>query len=275
MRRTFVLAVVLCLTAVAALGIAAAPAAAQSGCDCHTLDPPTATAAHAPFVASVTECATCHVDWVVPHPDPGWATVSLSGKSSAAGYELTGRVWTPTYPTPVGHPDVVVYLQQRLWGATEFTDLAQVTTDDQGVFAFTVASPAGSATYRAIVQGHVGPGGRLIVPLRKMLRPTPRLTLKLGGLVDGSITLGHSVTAKGTAQPAKLLLSENVSLTAFRKKAGEWVKVKTGAAVIGAGGGYGWKYEPGRRGSYKLRASLASTANHRFVRTTWRYFKVI
>ena len=54
MRHKIVLTVLLCL-ATATLAIWAAPALAADGCTCHTAEPPTATAAHAPFVAGVAE----------------------------------------------------------------------------------------------------------------------------------------------------------------------------------------------------------------------------
>ncbi len=49
-RGRLLIALVLVPALVAALGIGAAPAAAQTGCDCHTAVPPTngAPAAHAP-----------------------------------------------------------------------------------------------------------------------------------------------------------------------------------------------------------------------------------
>jgi hypothetical protein len=66
MNRRFVLAAVLCLAA--ALAIGAAPALAADGCTCHTADPPTATAAHAPLVAGVTDCTVCHLGRTAPTP---------------------------------------------------------------------------------------------------------------------------------------------------------------------------------------------------------------
>ena len=80
------------LALVATLGTCAAPALAQDGCDCHTAVPPTATAAHASYVASVTDCTACHVDWVVPHPDAGRSTLVLSGRSIETGFRLSGWI---------------------------------------------------------------------------------------------------------------------------------------------------------------------------------------
>ena len=141
MRRKPVWAAILCLGVVALLGVGASPAAAAPACvDCHAAPPDGPPAPHGVLVAAVTDCVTCHRG-MSPHPAalriPG---LSLKGESSAAGLVLTGKLWQPgaanlidgpggSYMLKVGLPDVTVYLQQRLWTDTEFTDLTQVTTD--------------------------------------------------------------------------------------------------------------------------------------------------
>ena len=168
MKRRIILALLLCLS-VAMLGIGAAPALAADGCDCHTAatPSPSATPAHAPLVASVSDCATCHVDWTVPHPElpvSSFYAIHLAASPEAAAGTLSGFVGIAIFGYSAPHPGVVVYLQQRLWGATAFTDLGQVVTNDKGGYTFTVASPQPSARYRAIAVGHVaaavggGPG---------------------------------------------------------------------------------------------------------------------
>jgi len=281
MKRKIVLAVVLCLAVVALLGVAAAPAAAATCTDCHVSPDGPPAPACGDMVTGV-DCATCHKG-MSPHPDLASLVKSaldlwLWDLSTDTGYELRGRLGKDiTGFIFLGHPGVVVYLQQRLWGATDFTDLTQVTTEGRGGwFTYTVASPTPWAAYRAIAQGHVfGVVPRLYMPQRTTLLPTPGLTLKLGGLTDRSITLGRSVTAKGTAAPT-LLTGENVGATVFVKgpRTGRWLKAKSGTAEISATGTYAWKYTPGRRGSFRVRAAIAATDNHNAVTTTWRYFKV-
>ena len=259
MKRRIVVAIVLCL-AVAALGVGAAPALAAGGCDCHTADPPTATAAHAPFVVGVA-CTTCHADWVVPHADVGPPWLLLSSRTSATGCDLSG--WVGVLQVFVGkkdHSDVVVYLQQRLWGATEFTDLTQVTTDATGNFAFTVASPPAFAAYRAIARGHVGPlvkgGTSLFEPAVRALLPKPIVSMKLLGLRNGAVRLGHSVRASGTVRPADV--EGDVQFIVQKKvKSGNWKTrpLLGGKAAISATGNFSWKFTPKSHGLFRVQAS--------------------
>jgi hypothetical protein len=37
---------------------------------------------------------------------------------------------------------------------------------------------------------------------------------------------------------------------------------------------YSWKYKPAKRGSYRMRATMARTATHTAAATTWRAFEV-
>ena len=262
MKRRIVLAVLLCL-ATAALGITAAPALAADGCTCHTAEPPTATAAHAPLVVGV-DCTTCHIDWVVPHPNAGPPFQQLSSRTSATGHQLVGVVFHLKGGVMnlkvVPHPDVIVYLQQRLWGATEFTDLTQVTTGSDGKYAFTVASPPPFATYRAIAQGHVlalvGGGTALFEPGARELLPKAVVTLKLLGLRNGAVKLGRSVRASGTVKPADM--GGKVEFIVQKKlKSGSWKtrSILGGKAAVTATGAYSWKFTPKGRGLFRVQAS--------------------
>jgi hypothetical protein len=275
MQRKFLLALVLCLVAVAALATGAAPALATDGCDCHTAVPPTsgAPAAHAPFVAGVSDCTTCHVGWTVPHPDAARESfVSLQGRASDASYKLSGRVGFASPMVFIGHPDVVVYLQQRPWGATEFTDLTQVTTRAKGGFAFTVASPPPFATYRAIAQGHVftpsGGGTSLFMPKEATLLPTPELGLEIRGLVPGhpispTAKLGRTLTVHGAVAPADLGGKVTIRVHKARAADGKWVTRITVRRAIGDTGTYSWKWAPRHRGYYRVDARIPATAAHR------------
>ncbi len=276
MKRKIVLVIVLCM-AVATLGIWAAPALAADGCSCHTAVPPTAVAAHAPFVASVTDCTVCHVDWTVPHPSAARESfVRLRGRSSDADYKLGGRVGFATPMVLIGHPDVVVYLQQRLWGATAFTDLTQVTTGAKGGFTFTVASPPPFATYRAIAEGHVatlsGGGTSIFMPKKTTLLPTPELTIMIRGFDVGPITpasvkLGRTLRVGGTVAPADL--GGKVTIRVQKRIDHRWVTRITVKRAISATGTYGWKFTPKSRGAYRVDARIPATAAHRGVVTRW------
>jgi hypothetical protein len=275
MRHKFVLAVLLCMATALILG--AAPALAADGCTCHTAVPPTAPAAHAPFVVGV-DCTTCHADWAVPHPDAGIWFADLWGRSFDAGYKLSGRAGVSLFTGFLGHPGVLVYLQQRLWGATAFTDLTQVTTGSKGGFSFIVASAPPFATYRAILQGHVGSrvggGTGLFMPKSTRLLPTPELTIMIRGFEVGPITparvkLGRTLRVDGSVAPADLGGKVTIRVQKLAVVAGRWVTRVTVKRAISATGTYSWKFTPKSRGAYRVDARILATAAHRGVVTRW------
>ena len=138
-------------------------------------------------------------------------------------------------------------------------------------------SPVPFAAYRAIAQGAVvtpdpGPGS-IWRPAARVLLPKPKLTLKLGGLKSGAVTLGRSVTAGGALMPTSLAGSK-VALTVQMKSGTRWARVKTASATINAAGAYSWKYKPTKKGAYRVQAEIAGTAAHAAARTAWRTFTV-
>jgi hypothetical protein len=280
-RRKIVLVVMLGLAT--ALSLGAAPALAADGCNCHTAVPPTATAAHEPYVVSVTNCAVCHVGWTVPHPDVNAGLrLNLAGRSTETGYRLGGRLGLSA---PMGamillnHPGVLVYLQQRLWGATAFTDLTQVTIGGDGKYGFTVASAPTFATYRAIAQGHVGPlfplvggGTGLFMPKKTKLLPTPELTIVIRGfdvapITPASVKLGRTLRVEGNVAPADL--GGKVIIRVQKRVAGRWVTRVSLKRAISATGTYGRKFTPKSHGAYRVDARIPATATHRGVVTRW------
>ena len=284
MKRTFVVAVVLCLAATAALAIGAAPALAASGCACHTAVPPTggAPAAHAPFVVGV-DCTTCHPDWTVPHPDAEQTSLYFWPRTSATGLKLTGSVGVVKWGPPalvylrIGHPDVVVYLQRKLWGATEFTDLTQVTTGGKGGFSFIVASPPRFAVYRAIAEGHVGPlvggGSALFEPVYDQHFMTPKLTLKLQGVKNGIVKLGNSVTATGTVEPADIgvkaiiRVQKRVAAKSAAWPWGWWVTRMIVYRALSATGTFSYRFTPRELGWFRVSFRTRTTAGWDIVRS--------
>ena len=266
MRGKIVLAVVLCLVAAAALGIGAAPALAASGCTCHTAVPPTggAPAVGAPLVVGL-DCTTCHTDWTMPHPvsSPLWPR--LTGRTVATGYQLEAwvgatRVVLPMTLVSVAHPGVVVYLQQRLWGAAEFTDLTHMTTGGDGKCSFTVPSPAPFAAYRGIAQGHVGAlvggGTALFEPGASVLLPKAVATLKLLGLRSGAVKLGSSVRVSGTVKPADIGGNVHFIVQSQRQSGGWQTRPRLwGKATISATGTYSWRFTPKGRGLWRVQVS--------------------
>ena len=273
MRGKIVLTVLLCLAT--ALTVGAAPALAASGCTCHTAVPPTngAPAAHAPLVVGV-DCTTCHTDWVVPHPEGAKAPIFvLRGSSSDTGYKLNGPVGSPGGELFNGHPDVLVYVQQRPWGETAFTDLGQVTTDSKGKFAYTVASPPPFATYRAIASGHVLGGITLFVPKASTLLPRPELAIGIRGFLTGgwgeaiSTRLGRTLKVGGTVAPADL--GGKVTIRVQKRVQRRWVKDVTVKRVISATGTYSWKWKPRTRGTFRVFVAIPATHAHRGIVVRW------
>jgi hypothetical protein len=58
-----------------------------------------------------------------------------------------------------------------------------------------------------------------------------------------------------------------------RRKGGLWVKVTSFARTIGVSGAYSGTYKPAKKGSYRLRATIAKTAAHTAAATMWRSFR--
>ena len=102
---------------------------------------------------------------------------------------------------------------------------------------------------------------------------TPQLTLTLTGLKSGALKLGKRLTAKGTVTPSGLA-GEKVTLTVQRKQGGKWRKAKTLTCTIAVSGTYSGKYKLAKKGSYRIRASIAKTAANTAAATKWLRFKV-
>ena len=185
------------------------------------------------------------------------------------------------YMLKVGLPDVTVYLQQRLWADTEFTDLTQVTTAagmfSEGAYSYTVQSPVPFAAYRAISQGTVLQtdfgSSTFWRPAASVLLPKPRLTLKLNGLSNGSIDLGRKLRVSGTVTPTDLAGKD--VLVKWQVKAGRrWADVRDHNAAIGATGAYSWTFTVKKRGLFRIHAMMEATPDTADVVTTWRRFTV-
>jgi hypothetical protein len=284
MKRKLASTVVLCLAAVALLGVGASPAAAACG-DCHAAPPAGPPAPHGVLVAAVTDCATCHKG-MSPHatlfdPADGVSSVGLTLRQGSG--QLTGRLVVfaaPPPDRPFGISDVVVYLQQRLWGATEFTDLGQVITaagipgnlSNTGTFAFTVPSPTPWAAYRAVAEGD-SEGWRVRLPQMAVWLPKPALTLTLSGLKAG-VLLGRTLKVSGTVAPTELV-GKPVVLRLERKSAVGWERYPgSGKGTIGASGTYSWTFTPKTSDRLRIRARIAATPDSSAVITAWRYFRV-
>lgn len=100
-----------------------------------------------------------------------------------------------------------------------------------------------------------------------------RLSLKLSGLSSGTLKLGRAVTAKGRLTPTSLARSK-VKLTVQRKVSGKWRSVKSITFATTSTGTYKHAYKPTKKGSYRIRVTIAKTAKHTAAASKWRTFRV-
>ncbi len=272
MKRKMILATVLCV-AVAALGIGAAPALAADGCTCHTAEPPTATAAHAPLVAGVTDCTVCHLGRAAPHTGTFTTPfVALRGSEATAGYRLTGKVYDMWLGGGAPHPDVLVFLQQRAPGADTFTDVGQATTNSIGNFGFTVTKPVRYAYYRAIAAGWIGPTWTS-VPTIRGLKAVPGVTLRMRGLTAGALRLGHRLGMTATARPGDMA-GETVKFNVQQRVRAKWITRFTVKRTVSAAGACGCTYTPRARGLYRAHAVSIKSADYARASSGWHEFRV-
>ena len=283
MRRKLLLAVVLGL-AVVALAIAAAPALAADGCDCHTAVPPTndAPAAHAPYVPSITDCTVCHKGMAVPHPTLVEPALTVKIYPGEFYNFLGGGLSIPWVPLA----DVTIYPQVKAADATEWTAIKppfwegeRIATDETGRWGWGVFRVFAPDSLRAISEGVAGPPVVMPGLSAPFTRPVPTLTLKLGGLTDGAIKQGRAVTARGTALPVELA-GQNVLVRLQRGRwwAGNhrwlWRTVRTVTRTIGAAGDFSARITPKDAGRYRVRAIIEETSAYRVVKTDWRRLRV-
>jgi hypothetical protein len=258
--------IVLLLACLIALGVGATPAAAA--CDCHTTTPPAggAPAAHAPFVAGVDDCTTCHAGWTTPHPAPIEASLTarafwvpaLTGSPPGGG--IVGR------HAALGDPvDGVVYGQKRLWGTSDWVDVGQ-----GGNVGATTRYTAGRlvwprdrwASVRAVAAGAAGTP--VIVPAVAVARPTPELGLALRGVDRGAVTV------QGRARPVDLA-GEVVHLSVFRFTGAGWTREGSRSLTLRGKCTYEWRFAVSR-GSHRVRASIKATEDHHAATTSWEHF---
>jgi hypothetical protein len=253
--------------------VGATPAAAA--CDCHTATPPTggAPAAHAPLVGGITECTTCHAGWASPHPAAIEASLTAHAFWAPA---LTGSPsggWIEGRHVAQGGPVTgVVFGQKRLWGSGEWVDIGQ-----GGNVNATTRYTAGRLEWprdrwvslRAVAAGATGPP--VILPASAVWRPKPQLRLALEGVERGVVMTHRGVTARGRACPARLA-GETVRLVVFKLRSGKWVQTEARSLTLHGKCLYRWRIAV-TRGSYRIRATVAATEDHRSATTAWGRFR--
>lgn len=282
MRRALFVATSVFVLAAASLAAFAGPAPATDGCDCHSAVPPTATAAHAPFVTGAATCADCHVGWATPHPafararvsftpylainPDGSQTVVLGGRLLAAGHGVDGAL---------------VHVQERAAGVAGFTDVGLNTTRSgffvpRGSFGVVATETAMGTTYRAVAHGVAGT--TVVTPaVSAQVKLTPALEFhKVRGLDKiGNLKLGRRAVALGRTAPV-WFAGEKVRLTLVRGPEEEQRVERRAERVLRAQGDFGafqWTVTPKHRRAYSIRATWPATADHPRVTADW-WFEV-
>ena len=154
--------------------------------------------------------------------------------------------------------------------AVTFGGVAATTYAVDSAAQITAVVPVGAASGPISV---TTPGGEAASAASFTVLFRPTVTLKLGGLKNGSLTLGGSLTAKGAARPLSLA-GGKVTLTAQLRKGGMWTTARTAFATISPAGAYSWKYAPAKKGSYRLQATIPASAAHTAAATRWLVFTV-
>ena len=147
------------------------------------------------------------------------------------------------------------------------------------VYAATNGGQAGTAGSSASARGAAAGESRaargattITAGIYRYVVLAPKAKVSLSGLRHGALRLRSRVTVKGVVTPAALA-GDKVTLQ-VQRRAGRWVKATTVSRTLGSAGAYSWKYRPGKRGSYRVRATLAKTATHLATMTSWRTFRV-
>jgi hypothetical protein len=233
--------------------------------DCHA-------SPHAAYVVGVA-CATCHVGVEPTHPaavampvptlaftatpaivNYGASTV-LGGSLKSGASPLAGKTIT---------------LQVKPAGSAAFADVTTAVTAADGTFAFAAVSPTVATTYRVLAPGAVVTSTTVRPSLKTLdLQVVPVLTLALS---KTSIKLGATVTAKGAITPLRPGATVKVVI---QKKGTTWKTIKTvNRALDASGAAYTYTYKPLKKGTYRVQASVAATADLAAFKTALKTFKV-
>ena len=198
---------------------------------------------------------------------PGGTATSASSFTVIPAPAISG--FAPAFG-PVG--TVVTISGSGLTGATsvKFNGVAAAAPIVLSDTQLTTTVPAGATSGTVSV---TTPGGTATSATSFTVVFTPTVTLTLSGLKSGSLKLGKSVTAGGAVRPTSLAGSQ-VTLTAQLKKGARWIKAKTFSALMSPTGAYSSTFDPTKKGSYRLQATIPWTAVHAAATTKWFTFKV-
>jgi hypothetical protein len=237
-------------------------------CDsCHVL--------HEPFIPEHT-CFDCHAGYDIAHPDP----CAISARAMSLLPTATTVAWGNTVGFSgwllfglAPFPDAPVILQAKPVTAPAPAQVGSTYTGAAGDYGFDPLVPTAITTYRTLTPGTCLEGIVVKPSLASVLvNVRPRLTI---GLSRTSLPLGATVTVKGTLTPARP--GGYVKLTYQRKVDGVWRTVLTKSRAVTSTADYSTyshTYKPLKRGSWRVRASVASTTTLIGYKTVYKYFAV-
>jgi hypothetical protein len=102
--------------------------------------------------------------------------------------------------------------------------------------------------------------------------PRPVVTLKLGGLVNGVLGLGKTITARGSVAPTSP--SGSVIVTVQREVNGRWLAVTAVTRPLVTDGTYSWTTRPAWPGTYRVKTASVATTGLAAATTRWLGFTV-
>lgn len=281
------------LSAALAASAFAAPNSTSPCSNCH------AGAGPAPTVALVSDNGTT-ATYSVQQVGSSWA--AFDGSTRLAGNETTGGTFTgPTghtfnvfsvsgFPGPIGTTIVggggpTTYTLTPSAGANGSISPATPQTVASGAnVTFTITADAGYHVDTLTVDGsvvtaatsytftNVTASHTIAATFATATPQKSTATIKLSGLKAGVLKFHKSVTVKGSVKPAR---SGKATVRIQRKAGTKWVKAKTVARTINAtSGAYSYTYKPLKKGSYRVKTSVAKTALYTAVATSYKSFKV-
>jgi len=240
------------------MSVARADAACTA--DCHLTDG--TTSRHSAHDGGGPACTTCHpvspsaVDaGDDPHHVLHLPACSVSGFTPASG--APGTVVTVD-GAGFSRVTAVTFggVRASTFTVLSATRLTAVVPYDAATGPVAVLNAAGAATSTA---DFVVPG-----------RVTAAVTLAVS---PASVPHGGRVTVRGTVVPAALA-GARVSVSFQMRTATRWTTAATVTAVSSAGGVFGRAWRPPGAGLYRVRATLAATAEHTAARSPWAAFRV-
>ena len=146
---------------------------------------------------------------------------------------------------------------------------AHFTVDSDTQITATVPAAATSGPISVTTPGGTATSAKTF----SVTPPTAKLALKLDGLSAGTLRLGKRVTMSVHLTPTGLP-DERVTFTIERRRKGHWHAVVTRARTTSSAGLATITYKPAHKGTYRVRATLATTAANTAAASAWLRFVV-